>query len=137
MAQAARSINVPFTSFARYAKEWNIYQPNQGGKGIKTPISQIALVQIPLNEILIGLHPNYKSHSLRLKILKAKLKKHECENCKLSKWLDNDIPLELHHIDGNSKNHRFSNLQLLCPNCHTLTDNYKSKNIKKKAPMVE
>ena len=36
--------------------------------------------------------------------------------------------LELHHIDGNHSNNELSNLTLLCPNCHALTDNYRGKN---------
>lgn len=38
------------------------------------------------------------------------------------------IPLEVHHIDGNPFNNSEENLQLLCPNCHSLTENYKSAN---------
>ena len=34
------------------------------------------------------------------------------------------IPLQVHHIDGNSLNNIESNLQLLCPNCHSLTENF-------------
>ena len=40
----------------------------------------------------------------------------------------NKIPLDMHHIDGNSKNHYPQNLILLCPNCHSLTKNYKMGN---------
>lgn len=50
--------------------------------------------------------------------------------CGNTEWLDKHIPLELHHINGNHKDNRLSNLQLLCPNCHALTDNYRGKNIK-------
>jgi len=39
------------------------------------------------------------------------------------------IPLALHHIDGNYRNNKENNLELLCPNCHSLTDNYGSRNI--------
>lgn len=53
-----------------------------------------------------------------------------CENCNLSTWLEADIPLDLHHIDGDRTNNSLENLQLLCPNCHALTDNFKGKNIK-------
>lgn len=35
-----------------------------------------------------------------------------------------NIPLHIHHIDGNSKNNKEDNLELLCPNCHSLTPNY-------------
>jgi 5-methylcytosine-specific restriction endonuclease McrA len=55
-----------------------------------------------------------------------------CELCNTSKWLDNPITLEVHHIDGNNKNNELQNLQVLCPNCHSQTDNYRAKNIKKK-----
>lgn len=38
------------------------------------------------------------------------------------------IPLEVDHIDGNSENNSESNLQLLCPNCHSLTSTYRGAN---------
>lgn len=38
------------------------------------------------------------------------------------------VPLEIHHIDGNYLNNNISNLQVLCPNCHSLTSNYKALN---------
>ena len=55
-----------------------------------------------------------------------------CSNCKRTEWLGNAIPLELHHKNGNSFDNKIENLQLLCPNCHSLTPNYRGKNIKKK-----
>ena len=43
------------------------------------------------------------------------------------------IPLQLHHIDGDSTNNAEENLQLLCPNCHSLTETFGSiKNHKSK-----
>jgi predicted HNH restriction endonuclease len=39
-----------------------------------------------------------------------------------------NIPLQIHHIDGDATNNKEENLQLLCPNCHTLTENYGSLN---------
>jgi hypothetical protein len=38
------------------------------------------------------------------------------------------IPLEIDHIDGDCENNKPDNLRLLCPNCHSLTDNYGSLN---------
>lgn len=37
-------------------------------------------------------------------------------------------PLQVHHIDGDSCNNKEENLQLLCPNCHSLTENFGSRN---------
>lgn len=38
------------------------------------------------------------------------------------------VPLEIHHIDGNLLNTDEKNLQVLCPNCHSLTPNYRALN---------
>lgn len=37
-------------------------------------------------------------------------------------------PLNVDHIDGDSTNHRPENLQVLCPNCHSITPTYGSLN---------
>ena len=64
------------------------------------------------------------------------LEKHDykCEKCG---WGERNeytgrVPLQVHHIDGNCKNNNEENLQLLCPNCHSLTENFGSRN--KNAP---
>lgn len=61
----------------------------------------------------------------------VKIRGHKCESCNLDEWLDKPITLEIHHIDGDRTNNNPDNLQLLCPNCHSYTDNWKSRNIKK------
>jgi Zn finger protein HypA/HybF involved in hydrogenase expression len=68
---------------------------------------------------------NYKR---AMKSYLIETRRHRCENCKLSKWRELPIPLELHHIDGDVNNMELMNLQLLCPNCHSITVNYRSKN---------
>ena len=45
------------------------------------------------------------------------------------------IVLQLHHKDGNNQNNSLDNLMILCPNCHSQTDNYcgsANNNIEKK-----
>lgn len=42
----------------------------------------------------------------------------------------NKIPLEIDHIDGDPLNHSESNLRLICPNCHSLTETYRGHNKK-------
>ena len=60
------------------------------------------------------------------------LKKHNYK-CELCGWGEtnpytNKIPLEIHHKDGDYKNNNENNLQVLCPNCHSLTATYRSAN---------
>ena len=54
----------------------------------------------------------------------------KCEKCGWSEKNEftGTIPLEVHHIDGDYTNNKEENLQLLCPNCHSLTETHKSHN---------
>ena len=38
------------------------------------------------------------------------------------------VPLEIHHKDGDYRNNKEDNLEVLCPNCHSLTSNFKALN---------
>lgn len=51
--------------------------------------------------------------------------------CGITDWQDKPLVFQIHHIDGDSTNNCLNNLQLLCPNCHSQTDNFCSKNKKK------
>jgi hypothetical protein len=62
------------------------------------------------------------------KVIKSRLveaRGHTCEECNLSIWLGIPITLELEHIDGNNSNNDYSNLKLLCPNCHSQTPTWR------------
>jgi len=71
---------------------------------------------------------NYvKTSSIKPHLIKERT--HCCEVCCSTQWLEKPIPLEIHHVDGDRTNNKKQNLQLLCPNCHAFTDNYRGKNI--------
>lgn len=71
-----------------------------------------------------------QSHKLRLRLISEGIKEYKCESCGLSEWLGKPIALELNHIDGNNKNNNLDNLNILCPNCHAQTPNYRGLNKK-------
>ncbi len=76
------------------------------------------------------LRPGLNEHTWRLKrrLLGEGYKTWRCEACQRRTWQGLPIPLELHHRDGDRTNNHLSNLQLVCPNCHAQTDNYRGKN---------
>lgn len=59
-----------------------------------------------------------------------KINDSKCEVCKwgLVNEFTQKVPLQVHHIDGDCMNNKLENLQLLCPNCHSLTENFGSRN---------
>lgn len=71
---------------------------------------------------------NITSHDLRKRLISEGIKEAKCEACALSTWCGKPIPLELDHIDGNSKDNALKNLRILCPNCHAQTPTYRGKN---------
>lgn len=71
---------------------------------------------------------NIASSSLRRKLLRHKLIEEKCAECDLGPvWNGKPITLQLDHVNGDSFDNRLENLRLLCPNCHTQTDNFGSK----------
>lgn len=54
-----------------------------------------------------------------------------CAECGISDVYNNKpLTLQVDHIDGNSDNNVPSNLRLLCPNCHSQTETWVTRNKK-------
>lgn len=104
----------------RLLKENNIvwdkeYTPWNKGKSYKYK-------RYSLSEILIENSPMKSTFKLKLRLFKENLKEPKCEICG---YTDS---VELHHINGNPLDNRIENLQILCPNCHSKTENFRIKN---------
>lgn len=76
---------------------------------------------------LLQIDSRASTRVLKKRLIAAGLKSNCCERCGLNEWLGEQIPIEVHHINGNHFDNRLENLQFLCPNCHTFTHNYKNK----------
>lgn len=55
------------------------------------------------------------------------------EKCSICGWSEvnqstGKVPLEIDHIDGNSENNLENNLRIICPNCHSLSPNFRNLN---------
>lgn len=82
-----------------------------------------------LEEILVEHSTWVNTNNLRKRLLDEGIKPRRCECCGRTEWMGKPIALELHHINGVKDDLRIENLQILCPNCHAFTDNYRGKNI--------
>jgi len=99
------------------------YDGNQGGKGIRIDHkNRTALEYTQL--------PSCRSGVLKKKMVKEKLIEDVCDECGTTNmWRGKPITLELDHIDGDRFNNDFSNLRVLCPNCHSQTPTFRRKKV--------
>ena len=81
-----------------------------------------------LEDILIKDSPYRSLSKLKIRLISEGIKENRCECCNNTMWLGKPIKLELHHINGINTDNRLENIQLLCPNCHAYTDNYRGRN---------
>lgn len=56
---------------------------------------------------------------------------YQCDCCGISEWQGKKLVLQLDHINGDNHDNRLENLHWLCPNCHSQTDTFCGKQLKK------
>lgn len=105
-------------------KNWNQGLTKKEHQGLEKISNKLSF---KLKDILEGKYPEYQSRKLKNKLYEENIKQKQCEICFIKNWNEKEIIFELHHIDGNSKNHLLNNLQILCPNCHSQTNNFRNK----------
>lgn len=99
------------------------YAGNQGRKGRKGGPNRKSAREYVANANFVY------SARLKKKLIEDGIKAAQCERCGLTEWRGEPVPLELHHMDGNRFNNVFSNISILCANCHAQTPNHAGKSI--------
>jgi transposase len=82
----------------------------------------------PLRELLV-VGPARNRVNVKMRLIGAGLKDGRCEECGLAEWRGRPLSLALHHVNGDGRDNRLENLRLLCPNCHSQTDNFAGRGV--------
>ena len=108
----------------------DLTQINQNRKNEQATLSSSRKPKTPLGEILKS-GTIYKSSTLLQRLCKEGYKEKRCEMCGITDWMGQELSFHLHHKDGDHHNNDIDNLQILCPNCHSQTENFAGKGISK------
>jgi len=114
-----------FQTLDRYIKKYKIndsgliYDNKRGNKFIKKYS----------NDEIFCENSKITRKCLKNRIIKEKLIPYVCKECGIdNNWNGKKLNLQLDHENGINDDCRFENLRFLCPNCHSQTDTYCSKN---------
>lgn len=96
-------------------------------KGKSTVIKITKLNNIRKEDILKE-NCKHQRTVLRRYVIKNNLIPYKCAICGCIEWQGKTLSLELDHINGINNDNRLENLRFLCPNCHSQTSTYGSRN---------
>jgi DNA-binding CsgD family transcriptional regulator len=96
---------------------WSWQQAIQRGQIVPRPRFQ------PVSEVFAA-NTHRNRTQLKARLLSQGLKENRCASCQITEWRGRELSLALHHINGDRLDNRVENLELLCPNCHSQTENF-------------
>lgn len=130
MREAAKKAGIPMNVFKGYCKRLNIWKPNQSYHPLTGNYKK--WTKEKYIDFLNSGKCKHQSYKLKLRLIELGIKENKCDICGLEgTWNGKELQNQLHHKDGNKFNNKLENLQILCPNCHSQTDTYVSKNLSK------
>ena len=118
--EIANKLNTRIATWMNWNKKLKInYKGNQSKAGT-TQLSK---------ENVFKINSSIANSRVRTIIERESLVPRQCAICNLADiWQDKPLKLQLDHINGINNDNRLENLRFLCPNCHTQTDTFGSKN---------
>lgn len=114
--------SIDLSSLHERAKKKQIIGIKKYSQGIKIPIKDI-----------LKQNSDYSRSHLKKRLVEEGLKEYKCEGCGNSgEWGGKPLNLQLEHKNGINNDNRLENICFLCPNCHSQTDTFGSRNKNKK-----
>lgn len=84
---------------------------------------------MPIEELLLR---GISRYNVKWRLIRAGLLPNYCQHCGISEWRGKPLCMHIDHINGVKDDHRLENLRMLCPNCHSQTETYGGRNMKRR-----
>ena len=94
----------------------------------KSAVMKITKLNNVKKEDILKENCRHQRTALRRYVIKNNLIPYKCAICGCTEWQGKTLSLELDHINGINNDNRLENLRFLCPNCHSQTSTYGSRN---------
>ncbi len=120
MADAARKLDIPYSTFKRQCIQLGLWRKNQGRQGM---VGLGGPERIILEDVFSGKHKaKIQNARLREMLIAQGYLERKCATCgNEGEWKGETLILDLDHVNGNTEDNRLENLRILCPNCHRIT----------------
>lgn len=110
--------SIDLSKFRESGRLKKILSLNDFNEKIKFPI-EVCLVE----------NSNYSRSRLKRRLIKEGLLEDKCSVCgQLPMWNEKPLTLQIDHINGISNDNRIENLRIICPHCHSQTENFAGRN---------
>ena len=111
MKGAARLLQVSYPTFKKYAKLYDLFNPNMGAVGI--PKTGTTGYGVKIQDLFDGKHPKYPHYKLQEVLIKTGHMMQECNNCGYTQTrdIDNRGPFLIDFLDNDGTNHSPDNMR--------------------------
>lgn len=140
---AAEYLRVTYNTYKKYAKAYKnsagvtLFDAHKNQKGAGIPKMNSSDKRFKLDDIILNKHPNYPREKVFKRLIVNGYLEERCNMCGFCTKRPTDFraPLILNFLNGNKRDYRLDNLEVICYNCYFVhVGNLLSRDLKVSAP---